>query len=150
MSLRSIRSQSFLGLTNFKIACGEMPKVKTERSDLPLAYREIQPLAFKRSAAAPSLGQDQPCFSGMDAEPVGHSRLFPMSPLRLIRALAVEIHEDRIGAHRYLKVEILREQRKQLQPLEAETKSGSNRSHLFCPSGTGSGRPQAPCISQKR
>ena len=45
----------------------------------------------------------------------------PMSkaPLRLIRALAVEIHEDWIEAHRYLNMEMLREQRKQLQLLEA-------------------------------
>ena len=39
--------------------------------------------------------------------------------LRLIRALAVEIHEDWIEAHRYLNMEILREQRKRLQLLEA-------------------------------
>ena len=48
-------------------------------------------------------------------------RLHPLSPdfslmrkscLRLIRALAVEIHEDWIEAHRYLNMEILREQRK--------------------------------------
>jgi putative transposase len=37
----------------------------------------------------------------------------------LIRALAVEIHEDWIEAHRYLNMEMLREQRKQLQLLEA-------------------------------
>ena len=41
------------------------------------------------------------------------------SCLRLIRALAVEIHEDLIEAHRYLNMEMLREQRKQLQLLEA-------------------------------
>jgi hypothetical protein len=41
------------------------------------------------------------------------------SALRLIRALAVEIHEDWIEAHRYLNMEMLREQRKQLQLLEA-------------------------------
>ena len=41
------------------------------------------------------------------------------SALRLIRALAVEIHEDWIEAHRYLNMETLREQRKQLQLLEA-------------------------------
>jgi hypothetical protein len=39
--------------------------------------------------------------------------------LRLIRALAVEIHENWIEAHRYLNMEMLREQRKQLQLLEA-------------------------------
>jgi hypothetical protein len=33
------------------------------------------------------------------------------SCLRLIRALAVEIHEDWIEAHRYLNMEMLREQR---------------------------------------
>ena len=48
-------------------------------------------------------------------------RIFPdeQSALRLIRALAVEIHEDWIEAHRYLNMEMLREQRKQLQFLEA-------------------------------
>jgi transposase-like protein len=48
-------------------------------------------------------------------------RIFPNeeSALRLIRALAVEIHEDWIEAHRYLSMEMLREQRKQLQLLEA-------------------------------
>ena len=48
-------------------------------------------------------------------------RIFPTeeSALRLIRALAVEIHEDWIEAHRYLNMEMLREQRKQLQLLEA-------------------------------
>ena len=48
-------------------------------------------------------------------------RIFPNeeSALRLIRALAVEIHEDWIEAHRYLNMETLREQRKQLQLLEA-------------------------------
>jgi putative transposase len=48
-------------------------------------------------------------------------RIFPSeeSALRLIRALAVEIHEDWIEAHRYLNMEMLREQRKQLQLLEA-------------------------------
>ena len=39
--------------------------------------------------------------------------------LRLIRALAVEIHENWIEAHRHLNMEMLREQRKQLQLLEA-------------------------------
>ena len=48
-------------------------------------------------------------------------RIFPNeeSALRLIRALAVEIHEDWIEAHRYLNMEMLREQRKQLQLLQA-------------------------------
>jgi putative transposase len=48
-------------------------------------------------------------------------RIFPNeeSALRLIRALAVEIHEDWIEAHQYLNMEMLREQRKQLQLLEA-------------------------------
>jgi putative transposase len=48
-------------------------------------------------------------------------RIFPNeeSALRLIRALAVEIHEDWIEAPRYLNIEMLREQRKQLQLLEA-------------------------------
>ena len=48
-------------------------------------------------------------------------RIFPNeeSALRLIRALAVEIHEDWIEAHRYLNMEMLRQQRKQLQFLEA-------------------------------
>ena len=48
-------------------------------------------------------------------------RIFPNeeSALRLIRALAVEIHEDWIEVHRYLNMEMLREQRKQLQLLEA-------------------------------
>jgi putative transposase len=43
-------------------------------------------------------------------------RIFPneASCLRLIRALAVEIHEDWIEAHRYLNMEMLREQRKAL------------------------------------
>ena len=41
------------------------------------------------------------------------------SALRLIRALAVEIHEDWIEAHRHLNMEMLREQRKELQLLEA-------------------------------
>ena len=36
-----------------------------------------------------------------------------------MRALAVEIHEGWIEAHRYLNMEMLREQRKQLQLLEA-------------------------------
>ena len=46
-------------------------------------------------------------------------RIFPNeeSALRLIRALAVEIHEDWIEAHRYLNMETLREQRKQLHLL---------------------------------
>jgi putative transposase len=41
-------------------------------------------------------------------------RIFPNeeSCLRLIRALAIEIHEDWIEAHRYLNMEMLREQRK--------------------------------------
>jgi putative transposase len=49
------------------------------------------------------------------------TRIFPNeeSALRLIRALAVEIHEDWIEAPRYLNIEMLREQRKQLQLLEA-------------------------------
>ncbi len=48
-------------------------------------------------------------------------RIFPdeESALRLIRAMAVEIHEDWIEAHRYLNMEMLREHRKQLQLLEA-------------------------------
>ena len=48
-------------------------------------------------------------------------RIFPNeeSALRLIRALAAEIHEDWIEAHRYLNMEMLREQRKQLQLLHA-------------------------------
>jgi putative transposase len=48
-------------------------------------------------------------------------RIFPNeeSALRLIRALAAEIHEDWIEAHRYLNMEMLREQRKRLQLLEA-------------------------------
>jgi putative transposase len=48
-------------------------------------------------------------------------RIFPNeeSCLRLIRALAVEIHEDWIEAQRYLNMEMLREQIKQLQLLEA-------------------------------
>jgi putative transposase len=37
----------------------------------------------------------------------------------LIRAFAVEIHEDWIEAHRYLNMEMLREQRKQLELLPA-------------------------------
>ena len=41
------------------------------------------------------------------------------SALRLIRPLAVEIHEDWIEAHRYLNMEMLHQQRKQLQLLEA-------------------------------
>ena len=45
------------------------------------------------------------------------------SPMRkaryLFAPLAVEIHEDWIEAHRYLNMEMLREQRKQLQLLEA-------------------------------
>ena len=41
------------------------------------------------------------------------------SALRLIRALAVEIHEDWIEVHRHLNMEMLREQRKELQLLEA-------------------------------
>ena len=41
-------------------------------------------------------------------------RIFPNeeSCLRLIRALAVEIHEDWIEAHRYLEMQALREQKK--------------------------------------
>jgi hypothetical protein len=48
-------------------------------------------------------------------------RIFPNqeSALRLIRALAVEIHEDWIEAHLYLNMEMLREQGKQLQLLGA-------------------------------
>ena len=55
-------------------------------------------------------------------------RIFPNeeSCLRLIRALAVEIHEDWIEAHRYLNMEMLREQRKQLQLLEAAIKAESD------------------------
>jgi transposase-like protein len=41
-------------------------------------------------------------------------RIFPneASSLRLLRALAVEIHEDRLETPRYLNMEALREQRK--------------------------------------
>ena len=41
-------------------------------------------------------------------------RIFPNpeSCLRLMRALAVEIHEDRIEQHRYLNMELLREHKK--------------------------------------
>jgi putative transposase len=48
-------------------------------------------------------------------------RIFPHeeSALRLIRALAVEIHENWIEGYRYLNMEMLREQRKQLQLLKA-------------------------------
>ena len=48
-------------------------------------------------------------------------RIFPNeeSVLRLIRALAVEIHEDWIEAQRFLNMEMLREQSKRLQLLEA-------------------------------
>ena len=48
-------------------------------------------------------------------------RIFPNeeSCLRLVGASAVEIHEDWSEAHRYLNTETLREQRKQLQLLEA-------------------------------
>ena len=48
-------------------------------------------------------------------------RIFPneASCLRLIRALAVEIHEDWIEAHRYLNMETLREQRKADRQLPA-------------------------------
>ncbi|MCO5043684.1 MAG: transposase [Kiritimatiellae bacterium] len=48
-------------------------------------------------------------------------RIFPNaeSALRLIRALAVEIHEDWIEQHRYLNMELLREQRKQQQRKDA-------------------------------
>jgi putative transposase len=48
-------------------------------------------------------------------------RIFPNqeSCLRLIRALAVEIHEDWIEGPRYLNMEMLRQQRTQLQLLEA-------------------------------
>ena len=48
-------------------------------------------------------------------------RMFPdeHSALGLIRAMALEIHEDWIEVHRYLNMETLREQRKQLQLLEA-------------------------------
>jgi hypothetical protein len=44
------------------------------------------------------------------------------SALRSIWALAVEIHEDWIKAHRFLNMEVLREQPKQLQLLEAAQK----------------------------
>jgi len=52
-------------------------------------------------------------------------RIFPNqeSCLRLIRALAVEIHEDWIEGPRYLNMEMLREQRKQLQPTGGRLKS---------------------------
>jgi putative transposase len=48
-------------------------------------------------------------------------RIFPNqeSCLRLIRALAVEIHEDWLEGPRYLNMEMLRQQRKQLQLLDA-------------------------------
>ncbi len=48
-------------------------------------------------------------------------RIFPneASCLRLIRALAVEIHEDWIEAHRYLNMEALRDQRKADRQLTA-------------------------------
>ena len=48
-------------------------------------------------------------------------RIFPneAAALRLIRALAVEIHEEWLDAYRYLDMEMLREQRKELQLLEA-------------------------------
>jgi putative transposase len=51
-------------------------------------------------------------------------RIFPNqeSALRLVRALPVEIHEDWIEAHRYFNMEVLREQRKQLQPLGGRLK----------------------------
>ena len=49
-------------------------------------------------------------------------RIFPNpeSCLRLIRALAVEVHEDWLESHRYLNMEALREQRKtELPDLQA-------------------------------
>jgi putative transposase len=48
-------------------------------------------------------------------------RIFPNSEscLRLIRALAVEIHEDWLEAHRYLNMEDLREHRKEQLRLAA-------------------------------
>jgi hypothetical protein len=65
-------------------------------------------------------------FCGLGRMPFGNrrstgARIFPNqeSALRLTRALAVEIHEGWIEAHRYLNMEMLREQRKQLQLLEA-------------------------------
>jgi Transposase, Mutator family len=55
-------------------------------------------------------------------------RTFPNeeSALRLIRALAVEINEDWIEAHRYLNMEMLREQRKQLQPLPPKVNAAAS------------------------
>jgi transposase-like protein len=42
-------------------------------------------------------------------------RIFPnaASCLRLVRALAVEIHEDWVEQHRYLNMELLKEHRKE-------------------------------------
>ena len=48
-------------------------------------------------------------------------RIFPnaTSCLRLVRALAVEIHEDWVEAHRYLNMEHLREHKKEQLRLAA-------------------------------
>ena len=77
-------------------------------------------------------------------------RIFPNeeSALRLIRALAVEIHEDWIEAHRYLNMEMLREQNvsnfnswrppKVNAPACSQTgSSGVAPAPELCPSGSG-------------
>jgi Transposase, Mutator family len=73
-------------------------------------------------------------------------RIFPNqeSALRLIRALAVEIHEDWIEAHRYLNMEMLREQRKQLQLLEPPKVHATAYSQTGC-SGVAPAPELCPC-----
>jgi hypothetical protein len=71
------------------------------------------------SASITNISKAPTCSSGLirNSSAAPHViKIFPneQSCLPLIRALAVEIHEDWIEAHRYLNMETLREQRKEL------------------------------------
>jgi hypothetical protein len=55
-----------------------------------------------------------------------------VAQLRCDSSLAVELHEDWIEAHRYLNMEMLREQRKQIQLLEALKVSTAACSQTGC------------------
>jgi transposase-like protein len=67
-----------------------------------------------------AVSDDHPGLKRAIREVLPEAASFPTrkGALRLIRALADEIHEDWNEAHRYLNMEMRREQRKQLQLLE--------------------------------
>jgi hypothetical protein len=74
---------------------------------LEIGDRQLNDLILVRDVSRSRRGRRS------NAEPMS-SESFPIR-----RALAVEIHEDWIEGPRYLNMETLREQRKQLQLLEA-------------------------------